>query len=196
LRNSEREARMSEHRFEVEIVFRRTAHYVIDAPDVETAERLALERWRDDDPGDVLEDQWGEVIGSTVTEAPDAEELRGDEERVMEMIREREQRLQEQLQMEGSEAPVEHDAVSATEVALALGWVRKAPGGGWTPSILRAARSLESLCSRGVLVCFSRDRVRSGERGQIRLYCTPQYLERLTAEVEDLSQLSETQSGV
>jgi hypothetical protein len=187
---------MSDHRFEVEIVFRRTAHYVVEAADGETAERLALERWRDEDPGDVLEDQWGEVIGSTVTEAPDAAELRGDEERAMEMIRERELRLHEQLQLEGSESPMEHDAVSATEVALALGWVRRAPGGGWTPSILRAARALESLCGQGVLVCFSRDRVRSGERGQIRLYCTPQHLERLTAQVQDADELSETQSGV
>jgi hypothetical protein len=177
---------MSESRFEVEIVFRRTAHYVIEAADRESAEHQAMERWRDEDPGDVLEDQWGEVVGSTVTEAPGAEELREDRESVLEMIREREQRLLGQLQGESEEDPGEHDAVSATEVALALGWVRKAPGGGWTPSILRAARSLEELCREGALVCFSRDRVRTGERGQIRLYCTPQHLERLTEEVEEL----------
>lgn len=181
---------MSENRFEVEVVYRRTAHYVIEAPDRETAEQLAMERWRDEDPGDVLEDQWGEVIGSTVTEAPGAEELRADRESVLALIREREQRLQEQLEGDADEDPMEHDAVSATEVALALGWVRKAPGGGWTPSILRAARSLEALCAEGTLVCFSRDRVRTGERGQIRLYCTHEHLQRLTDEVEELEALA------
>jgi hypothetical protein len=185
---------MSENRFEVEIVYRRTAHYLIEAEDREVAERLAMERWRDKDPGDVLEDQWGEVIGTTVQEAPEEAELRADRESVLEMIREREQRLLDQLAAGGEDDPGEHDAVSATEVALALGWVRKAPGGGWTPSILRAARSLEELCREGILVCFARDRVRSGERGEIRLYCTPEHLERLTQDLEGPEDIEELEA--
>jgi hypothetical protein len=30
------------------------------------------------------------------------------------------------------------------------------------------------------VVCFGRPRVRASERGEVRLYCTPQHLERLS----------------
>jgi hypothetical protein len=36
------------------------------------------------------------------------------------------------------------------------------------------------------VVCFQRERVRAGERGEIRLYCTPEYLEALSSSVDAL----------
>jgi hypothetical protein len=35
-----------------------------------------------------------------------------------------------------------------------------------------------------VLVCLQRQRVRVGERGEIRLYCTAEYLDELSAELQ------------
>ena len=49
------------------------------------------------------------------------------------------------------------------------------------PDVPSARLHLRHVAHHGaVTVCFERDRVRSGERGSVRLYCTPEYLERLS----------------
>jgi hypothetical protein len=71
--------------------------------------------------------------------------------------------------------PDVHDALSAEEVARHLGWTDEGVGDEG-----RASRALERLCAEHRVVCFGRPRVRAGERGEVRLYCTPQHLERLS----------------
>ena len=164
---------MEERRYEVEVVFRQAVRYVVSAPDRETAERLAQEQWRAGEAG-TPGSNWGELEGVRVAEAPGEDECGEDCEQVLRFLRDRElviETLDEDLFN-----PTVHDAVSAEDVARHLGWRRD--GGG--PDLPRASRALERLCAQHRSVCFSRPRVRQGERGEIRLYCTPQHLERLS----------------
>lgn len=99
--------------------------------------------------------------------------------RVLRFLREREQDLIEQLRKDVAD-PRAHDAVSADEVAFHLGWVHRDAAGGVRPQTERAARVLERLCAEHRVVCFSRPRMRRGEEGEIRLYCTQQHLDALS----------------
>jgi hypothetical protein len=72
--------------------------------------------------------------------------------------------------------------VSAEDVASHMGWRRRDR----TLDNARAGRALDLLCKAHRVVCFTRPRVRAGERGEIRLFCTPQHLEKLTALLEEM----------
>lgn len=164
---------MEGKQFEVDVVYRATVRYAVTAPDREAAERLAEEMWQAEEEGvggtEVCELEEVRAVGEL-----DAEGCGRDCEQVLRFLRDRELVI-ERLDADAFN-PTVHDAVSAEEVARHLGW--EAEG---TLDFTRAVRALERLCDEHRVVCFSRPRVRSGERGEIRLYCTPQHLERLTA---------------
>lgn len=169
---------MHEKDFEVELVGRQRSVYVIRAPDAESARRIAAERWQRGEPSDVPGFQWYELESARAAECFDDERERQDDEVLLRFIRERERAATNSVRplfpANGG------DAASAFQVANDLGW--ETPGsapGDFRADALRAARSLERLCSRRELVCFERSRSRLGERGEIRLYCTPEYLDRL-----------------
>ncbi|HEX2190919.1 MAG TPA: hypothetical protein VHG51_18570 [Longimicrobiaceae bacterium] len=165
---------MEDKQFEVDVVYRATVRYAVTAPDRETAERLAEEMWQAEEEG---------VGGTEVCELEevhavaelDAEGCGRDCEQVLRYLRDRELVI-ERLDADAFN-PTIHDAVSAEEVARHLAWAEE----GGELDVARAIRALERLCDEHRVVCFSRPRVRSGERGEIRLYCTPQHLERLSA---------------
>ena len=66
-------------------------------------------------------------------------------------------------------------------MASDLGWRGRAPGGELHADIVRATQALERLCEARSVLCFPRARGRARERGEVRLYCTPGYLERLSS---------------
>ena len=162
---------MEEKRYEVEMVYREKVRYQVSAPDRETAERIAMELWQEGEDG-VEEESALELV--QVIEPPDEESCGRDCEEAIRFLRDRELVI-ERLDQDAFN-PTVHDAVSAEEVARHLGWAR----GDRELDVQRAARALDRLCAQHRVVCFTRPRVRRGERGDIRLYCTPEYLERLT----------------
>lgn len=165
--------------YEVEVVHRQRAIYRIRANDRQTAERIAAERWRGGDASDVPGYEWSELVSTSGQGAPDPERSRQDVEVVYRFLRERERLIQ---QLGGDPFnPSANDAISASQVASDLGWSRGVPASGSTPDVARATAALETLCSARRVVCFARSRMRGRERGEIRLYCTPEYLERLSA---------------
>lgn len=169
---------MEPTQFEVEIVHRRRLRYRVEAPDRETAERLALALWQDGDDG-LEEADRCDMESVTVAPAPDAVRCGEDCEAALRFLRDRE------LVIEALDPdlfnPTVHDAVSAEEVAIHLKWEVTDGTGKAVADTDRAARALERLCREHRVVCFTRPRVREGERGEIRLFCTPQHLERLAA---------------
>lgn len=171
-----------EREFHVEVVHRERAVYRVHAPDRETAERVAADRWRHGEPGEAPGYDWSEMISCRAHDAPDTERALQDVELVYRFITERERLIQ---QIGGDPFnPAASDAISADQVAADLGWVLRSAEGTTTPDVTRATAALERLCACQRVVCFSRPRLRLRERGEIRLYCTPQYLERLSRDVE------------
>lgn len=167
--------------YDVEVVHRQRACYRVHAKDRETAERIAAERWRLGEPSDVPGYDWSELVSTQGQSASDPERINQDLEVVYRFLHERERLIQ---QLGGDPFnPSANDAISASQVASDLGWSRPLPRAGShsEPDIARATAALESLCSARRVVCFARPRMRAGERGEIRLYCTPEYLERLSA---------------
>jgi len=170
---------MEDKQFEVDVVYRVTVRYAVTAADSETAERLALEMWQADEDG-VGGTEVCELEGVSVSSAVDQDGCGRDCDEVLRFLRDRELVI-ERLD-EDAFNPTVHDAVSAEEVARHLGWT-DAEG---AHDVARAVRTLERLCNeQHRVVCFSRPRVRRGERGEIRLYCTPQHLERLSGLLDD-----------
>jgi hypothetical protein len=167
--------------YQVEIVFRQRAIYRVRAADRESAERAAAEQWRDGGASEVPGYDWSELDSVNAVEAPESSQLEQDAQLVLRYLREREQ-LITRLGA-GSLNPGANDAISAAQLASDLGWTRAGRGGAPGPDMIRATEALEWLCGRNRAVCFPRRRVRAGERGEIRLYCTPEYLQSLT---EDL----------
>ena len=171
-------SRMEPREYEVEVVSRQRAVYRVRAVDREEAERLAEERWQEGAPSDVPGYGWSELERAEVLDPADAAQAEQDAELVLRFLRERERlilRLGPRLF-----GPATSDAISASQVAGDLGWGRRAPDGTLRPDVSRATLALEGLCAGRRAVCFERPRVRTGERGEIRLYCTPEYLERLS----------------
>jgi hypothetical protein len=170
--------------YDVEVLYRQRVVYRVTAPDREAAERLAVERWQRGERTDLAGYDWCELQAVDAEESRDVKACEQDEELVLRFLRERE-RLLERL---GADVlnPSANDAISAYQVASDLGWQRRSGPVG--PDVLRAARVLERLCQRRLLICFERARVRTGERGGIRLYCTPEHLERLTSAVQGVEQ--------
>lgn len=168
--------------YEVEVVSKHRIVYRVFAADHAGAEEAATDRWRHGEPGDVEGYDWSEVEAAHATEVPDAQRRAEDAELVLRFIGER-----ERLIMRLASGPFEasgNDAISASQVASDLGWGRRGSDGQVRPDVARAMQALEHLCDAAKLVCFERPRVRAGERGDIRLYCTPGYLERLTASID------------
>ena len=171
-----------EREFEVEVVHRQRVVYRVRAQDRETAEQLAAERWRNGDLSDVPGYEWSELVSCSAYPAPDPERARQDTELVYRFLRQRERLIQ---QLGGDPFnPSANDAISAAQVAADLGWVRQTPGGSPIPDVARSTAALEILCTSRRVVCFPRTRMRGGERGEIRLYCTPEYLERLSVDMD------------
>lgn len=172
-----------ERDFEVEVVQRTRAVYRVQAHDRQAAEKVAADRWREGQPSDVPGYGWSELVSCTGHPAPDAERARQDVEVVSRFLQQRE-RLIQRLGADPFN-PNLNDAISAAQVAADLGWVRPTPAPTTIPDVARATAALERLCSAHRAVCFERPRMRRGERGEIRLYCTPEYLERLSANLEE-----------
>jgi hypothetical protein len=174
---------MEKMRFRVEATCRERTVYIVEAQDAEEAKRLALGRWQGDEPGDIAGFEWRELASLSVATAPDASGERQDDELVIRFVRERE-RLLTRLQ-ESVVEPSLSNSISAMQAALDLGWYR--PNGGETPVLdtVRAAEALKRLGDGRLLVSFRRRRIRSGERGEILLYCSPEYLERLSGTLND-----------
>ncbi|HEX6924003.1 MAG TPA: hypothetical protein VF167_01130 [Longimicrobiaceae bacterium] len=168
--------------FEVEVVHRQRAVYRVCAPDRKAAEQQASERWRRGEPSDVPGYEWSELVSCTAHPAPDPERVRQDVELVYRFLTERERLIQ---QIGGDPFnPSANDAISAAQVAADLGWLRPEDSGGVTADDARATEALEQLCTARRAVCFARQRMRNRERGEIRLYCTPEYLEQLSSDHE------------
>jgi hypothetical protein len=172
--------------YEVEVVYRQRAVYRIEAADREEAETLAVEHWQSGAPGELPGYEWNEIEAVRAVDAATEEQQTQDAALVLRFLQEREQLL---LRL-GSEPfrPTSNDAISADRVAADLGWSRPGTRSGSGTDVLRAARALESLCMAHRLVCFQRTRVRTGERGEIRLYCTPEYLESLSSGLTELAE--------
>lgn len=171
-----------EREFEVEVVHRARSVYRVRAQDREAAERIAANRWRQDDRSDVPGYAWAELVSCTAYAAAEPDRATMDVEVVYRFLAERERLI---LHLGGDPFnPSPNDAISAAQVAADLGWVRPMSDGAASPDTTRATVALERLCSARRVVCFSRPRMRGRERGEIRLYCTPEYLERLSADLE------------
>lgn len=173
---------MEQKNYRVEISCMERTIYLVEAPDSESAKRQAIDRWQAGDPSDVAGFGWRELESANVAAVFDPVESAQDDVVMLRFIRERE-RLQFRFGPSVQEGTMS-DAISAGQAALELGWVRSSPDGG-LPDAVRAAESLERLYGRKLLVSFDRECVRTGERGEIRLYCTPEYLESLKASVDD-----------
>ncbi len=167
---------MESREYDVEVAHRQRAIYRVSAADREEAERAAVERWQQGEPSAFPGLEWCELDSVHAREAYDPERGDQDAELVLRFLRERERLI---LRLGGGPHSTRNDAISAAQVASDLGWNRRGTPGG--PDVVRATAALERLCELRRVVCFERPRVRVGERGEIRLYCTPEYLERLAS---------------
>jgi hypothetical protein len=166
------------NQYEVEVVFRQRVVYQVEAADRQSAERVAAERWREGVPSAAPGYDWCELEGVRAVEASAPEGKEQDAELVLRFLKERERLI---LKLGGDLFHRSlNDAISASQVAADLGWSRPGVTSGSAPDILRSTEALELLCRQRRVVCFERPRVRSGERGDIRLYCTPEYLQSLS----------------
>lgn len=175
---------MATNEFDVEVVYRQRAIYRVQAADREAAESLGLDRWQQGEPSTIAGFDWSDIESVQALEAAPEERRREDAELVLRFLKERERLI---LRLGGAVlGPSPNDAISAAQVASDLGWSRRQAGGGAVADVRRATYALESLCEERRVVCFERPRVRSGERGEIRLYCTPEYLDVLSREMEGI----------
>jgi hypothetical protein len=174
---------MEQKRYEVEITFRQTLRFAVDASNRRLAEEEALGLWQSGADDAVIGSECCELVEVRTEPVPRDERCEKDSAEAYRYLRDRE------LVIETLDAdafnPTIHDAVSSEEVALHLGWKRRNHGSEGLPDLPRAARALDRLCGERRVVCFTRDRARLGEKGEIRLYCTPQHLALLTSIVID-----------
>lgn len=170
---------MDDKRYEVEITFRQTLRFAVDAANRRVAENEAMNLWQSGGDGAVLGSECSELVEVHAQPVPCDDRCQKDADDAYRYLRDRE------LVIETLDAdafnPTVHDAVSAEEVALHLGWKRRGNGHDGETDIPRAARALDRLCGERRVVCFNRERMRLGERGEIRLYCTPQHLALLAS---------------
>ena len=180
------------NQYEVEVVFRQRAVYRVEAADRQSAERIGSERWRDGAPSAAPGFEWSELESVRAVEASEPQRKEQDAELVLRFLKERERLI---LKLGGDlfHRSV-NDAISASQVAADLGWSRPGVTSGTAPDILRATEALELLCRQRRVVCFERPRVRTGERGDIRLYCTPEYLQSLSDSLDTLEEEPQQQA--
>jgi hypothetical protein len=177
---------MDQKRYEVEITFRQTLRFAVDAASRRGAEREAMDLWQAGDEEAVVGSECCELVEVRTQPIPCDDRCQKDAEDVYRYLRDRE--LVIETLDEDAFNPTIHDAVSAEEVAIHQGWKRRGDGVDGLPDTARAARALDRLCDERRVVCFTRERMRLGERGEIRLYCTPQHLALLSALVlEDVA---------
>ena len=174
---------MDQKRFEVEITFRQTLRYAVDASNRKVAEREAMERWRVGDDAAVVGSECCELVEVRANPIPCDDRCLKDAMEAYRYLRDRE--LVIEALDEDAFNPTVHDAVSADEVAMHLGWKRRGDGVDGLTDTPRAARALDRLCLERRVVCFTRSRMRAGEKGEIRLYCTPQHLALLSSLIMD-----------
>lgn len=174
---------MDQKRYEVEITFRQTIRYAVDAVNRKVAEKAAMDRWKAGDEATLVGSECCDVVAVHTDAVPCDDRCEKDARDAYRYLRDRELVLE--MLDEDQFNPTVHDAVSAEEVALHLHWKRhggSVEGHADTP---RAARALDRLCAERRVVCLTRDRVRAGEKGEIRLYCTPQHLALLSSMIMD-----------
>jgi hypothetical protein len=179
---------MDPKRFEVEISFSQTVRFRVEAKDRKNAERIALERWRAGESPEASGCDCCDLIAVSASDLPAEERLVRDCDSAYRYLRDRELVI-ETLDQDAFN-PTVHDAVTAEDVAVHLGWRKKDAAGTPVTDVQRASRVLDQLCSARRVVCFTRPRARAGERGEVRLYCTPQHLERLSALIIDEPELT------
>jgi len=160
-------------RFEVEVAYRQKVRYTVEAADREAAERAATAQWKRGDCTAQVGSECCELETVRVVDLPGEDVRAADREAALRFLRDRE--LVIERLSEDAFNPSVHDAMSAEEVARHLGWMHEGEADDG-----RASRALERLCAEHRVVCFGRPRVRASERGEVRLYCTPQHLERLS----------------
>lgn len=170
---------MDQKRYEVEITFRQTLRFAVDASNRKVAEAEAMQQWRDGDDQAVVGSECCELVDVRAQPVPCDDRCLRDADEAYRYLRDRE--LVIEVLDEDQFNPTIHDAVSAEEVAIHLGWRRRGDGIDGLTDTPRAARALDRLCGERRVVCFTRNRVRLGEKGEIRLYCTPQHLALLSA---------------
>jgi hypothetical protein len=173
---------MDQKRYEVEITFQQTLRFAVDASNRKVAERQAMERWKVGDAAAVVGSECCELVEVRSEQVPCDDRCQRDAQEAYRYLRDRE--LVIEMLDEDQFNPTVHDAVSAEEVAAHLGWKRKGEGLNQT-DMPRAARALDRLCAERRVVCFTRSRMRLGEKGEIRLYCTPQHLALLSSMILD-----------
>lgn len=175
---------MEPREYDVEVVYRQRAIYRVRAADREEAERVAMEVWQRGGASEVPGYDWCEMEAVYASEGAEPQRTEQDAELVLRFLQQREQLI---ARLGGGVlGPSANDAISAGQVASDLGWSRRGPNAGGLPDVPRAISALELLCRSKRVVCFERPRVRTGERGEIRLYCTREYLERLSAAMNPL----------
>jgi hypothetical protein len=174
---------MDQKRYEVEITFRQTLRYAVDATSRKVAEQEAMQRWKVGDEAFVVGSDCCELIEVHTSPVPCDDRCAKDATEAYRYLRDRE--LVIEALDEDAFNPTVHDAVSAEEVAAHLHWRRRDNGAAGTPDTPRAARALDRLCAERRVVCFTRNRMRAGEKGEIRLYCTPQHLALLSSLIMD-----------
>lgn len=170
---------MDQKRFEVEITFRQTLRFAVDAGNRKLAERAAMERWKAGDDAAVVGSECCELVAVHTQPVPCDDKCLRDAHEAYRYLRDRE--LVIEMLDEDQFNPTVHDAVSAEDVAIHLNWRRRGEGVEGQIDVPRAARALDRLCGERRVVCFTRSRMRLGEKGEIRLYCTPQHLAMLSA---------------
>jgi len=171
---------MEEKHFRVEVICQQRVLYHVSASDIHTAGRVAEERWQRGDPTDLTGYDWCELQAVIAAESPDATSQSQDDALLLHLIVEREYLVDRLGATEGSNS----DGLSAAQAASDLGWWREGSDGARLADTPRAAQSLQRLCDARSLVYFQRSRARAGERGEIRLYCTPGHLDRLSASLD------------
>jgi hypothetical protein len=174
---------MDQKRYEVEITFRQTLRYAVDATNRKLAEAQAMQRWKVGDEATVVGSECCELVAVHTQPVPCDDRCVRDAQDAYRYLRDRE--LVIEMLDEDQFNPTVHDAVSAEEVAIHLHWRRRGEGVEGTTDTPRAARALDRLCAERRVVCFTRSRVRLGEKGEIRLYCTPQHLAMLSDMILD-----------
>jgi hypothetical protein len=174
---------MDQKRFEVEITFRQTLRFAVDAGNRKLAEREAMQRWKEGNDAFVVGSECCELVAVHTQPVPCDDRCIRDAQDAYRYLRDRE--LVIEMLDEDQFNPTVHDAVSAEDVAIHLNWRRRGEGVEGQVDVPRAARALDRLCGERRVVCFTRSRMRLGEKGEIRLYCTPQHLAMLSAMIMD-----------
>ena len=76
-------------RFEVEITFKQTVRYAVDAPNRKAAEQLALEQWKEGDEANAIGSECCDLVGMNSSEVPNGEGCARDADKAYRYLRPR-----------------------------------------------------------------------------------------------------------